>query len=167
MDMTIRQLTRQEADSLMKALDVNGKWYQNFYEAFHGERTHVSDRDRPWALPDQERSYYLIESYLFGVSFKKDSDIITLSSFALVLPRNPSHNCASCLKVLLQQELIPFCRDHRKRCISAALTEKGKVVFERLKRDFPRLEIINGKPYHLASLACEDDGIGGERNATH
>ena len=166
MDVTIHQLPQEEADTLMKRLDVNREYYQNFYEAFHDERRHISDRNRTWALPHQERSYYLIGSYLFGVKFK-NPDIISLSSFALVLPRNPSHDCASCLRLLFKQILIPFCRDHKKRCISAALTEKGKTVFEDLKRDFPSLEIANGRPYHFASLACGADVIGGERNATH
>lgn len=166
MDTIIHQLTQQEADTLMKALEVNGKYYENFLDAFHSERTHVSERNRPWALPEEERSYYLIESYLFGVKFN-NPDIISLSSFALVHARIPSHDCASCLRLLLKQVLIPFCRDHRKRRISAALTEKGKIVFEGLRRDFPSLEIVNGRPYHFASLACEGDAIEGERDVTH
>ena len=157
--MTIHQLTQQEADKLMKSLDRNAKYYKNFYEAFHEERTHVSDRNKPWALPEPERSYYLIESYLFGVNFQLP-DNVNLSSFARILPQTPRHNCASCLTLLLRQKLIPLCQDYKKRRINAALTENGKVVFARLKKDFPGLEIGAGTPYHHASLPCEDDGNG-------
>lgn len=155
MDLTIHQLTQEEADTLMKTLDVNKKYYQNFYDAFHGERTHLSNRDRPWALSEQERSYYLIESYLFGVNFQH-SDTIKLSSFARILPQTPHHRCASCLRHLLQHRLLPMCGAYNKRCISAALTKEGRVVFEELKQAFPSLQITPSRPYHSATILYEE-----------
>ncbi len=151
MNLTIHQLTQEEADTLMKTLDVNEKYYQNFYEAFHDERRHVSDRDRPWALSEHERVYYLIESYLFGVNFGIP-DLVSLASFARILPQSPRHKCAFCLKLLLKETLIPFCRDHKRLHINASLTEAGKVVFEEIQKDFPGVRIRPGYRYYSATI---------------
>ena len=152
---TIQLLTQKQADDQMKSLDVNEKYYRHFYEAFHDERRHVSDRERLWALPEHERSYYLIESYLFGINLK-NPDIISLSSFARILLQTPHQNCASCLKLLLRRILLPMGVTENKRYISAALTKAGRTVFEELKKDFPRLQFIPNGPYHLATIPIED-----------
>ena len=154
--MTITQLLQQDADTLMKSLDMNEEYYRNFYAAFHDERRRVVDRNQIWALSKEERSYYLIESYLFGINFQNPT-LISISSFARVLRTTPSHNCAGCLKCLLQDTLFPICVAQSKHHISAALTENGKTVFEELKKDLPGIQIMFGRPYHFATITCKEN----------
>jgi hypothetical protein len=60
----IQELPQQQADVLMKSLD--GGYLQNWKTAFPEERD--SPRTGPIALPPDKRTYYLVESYLIGVS---------------------------------------------------------------------------------------------------
>lgn len=154
--LTIIQLTQQDADKLMKSLDQNETYYRNFYEAFHGERKPEGDRSLLWALDKEERSYYLVESYLFGINFKP-SNQISISSLARVLHATPSEKCATCLKFLLQETLFPICVAQRKY-INAVLTEKGKTVFTDLKKDLRgvQIEAFDGH-YYPARITCEEN----------
>jgi hypothetical protein len=154
MALTITRLTQRDADALMKSLDTNEAYYHNFYGAFHDERRQTIDRNIFWALSEEERSYYLIESYLFGINFQNPT-LISISSFARILNASPSQNCATCLKFLLQDVLFPICVAHNKNRVNAALTEKGRAVFEKLKEDLPGIEITLSQPYHFATMTCE------------
>ena len=129
MDLRIVPLSRLEADRTMKSLD--GVNFQNFRAAFHGERIHIAEREQLWALPEEERSYYLVQSYLFGIN-KWTPQTLLLSSFARVLSTKPNENCAGCLKMLLEQELFP--RSSQKTQIQARLTEEGNGVFQTLRK---------------------------------
>ena len=64
--MKINLLLQKPADDLMKSLD--GQYLANFVEAFHEER--YKPRDQCWALPEDTRLYYQVESYLFGINCK-------------------------------------------------------------------------------------------------
>ncbi len=149
--MTIKQLSQREADRLMKSLNTGDLYYRNWFNAFNCENKRTSGNNQLWALPEEERSYYLIGSYLFGVDFR-NPDLVTLASFARILPHSPGHKCAFCLKLLLQETLIPFCRDHKRRFINAMLTEAGKVVFDEIQNDFPGLKIEPVYRYYSATI---------------
>ena len=128
--MKVERLSRRKADEIMKSLE--GDCFRNFKAAFHCERMYVDQRDRPWALPEEERSYFLVESYLFGLHIEK-SPWLSLSSFARVLSKHPKQKCAMCLKSFLEQELFPMLESLQKSHVNANLTEAGKVVFEELR----------------------------------
>lgn len=155
MTVTITKLTQQHADKLLKRLDMN--YYRNFYDAFHDENKRVVEINPLWALPEEERSYYLIESYLFGINFQRQ-DGIYISSFARIFPATPRQKCATCLKFLLQETLFPLCVAQGKRCVKAALTAKGRTVFEELQKDLPSVHIEKfNEHYFLATITCEED----------
>lgn len=153
--MKVTHLSRQEADQLMKSLDMDGDYYRNFYGAFHDERMRVHDRGQFWALSEEERSYFLVESYLFGVNFQ-NPNLISISSFARILRATPSQKCAPCFKFLLQETLFPMCVVQRKYCISAVLTEKGKTVFRELQKVLPGIQIEKFDGYYYpATITCK------------
>lgn len=155
MTVTITKLNQQHADKLLKRLDMN--CHRNFSDAFHDENKRMVEKGPLWALPEEERSYYLIESYLFGINFQ-GQDGIYISSFARIFPARPSQKCATCLKFLLQETLFPLCGAQGKRCVKAALTAKGRTVFEELQKDLPSVHIEKFNEYYsLATITCEED----------
>ena len=129
MDLRIVPLLRLDADRIMKSLD--GVHFQNFCAAFHGERIHLAQREQLWALAEGERSYYLVQSYLFGINNWTPQTCL-LSSFARVLSTKPNENCAGCLKMLLEQELC--IRSPHTTQVQARLTKEGKGVFQTLRK---------------------------------
>jgi hypothetical protein len=155
MTMKVTSLSQEVADQLMKSLDADGAYFRNFKDAFNDERRQVHDRSQLWALSEKERSYYLVEPYLFGINFQ-NPDLISISSFARILHATSSHTCASCLKLLVKETLFPICVAQDKRIINAALTEKGKRVFEELKKQLHGVEIVVSQPYHFATISCEE-----------
>lgn len=156
MTMTITLLSQQEADKLMKSLDTDEDYYRNFKDAFHDERRQVHDRSQLWALSETERSYFLVESYLFGVNFQ-NPNLLTLSSFARILRATPRQKCVTCLRFLLHETLFPMCVAQRKRYINAVLTEKGKTVFKDLKKDLSGVQIEEFDGYYYpATIACKE-----------
>jgi hypothetical protein len=129
MDPNIVLLTQEDADRTMKSL--GGVYFLNLCTVFHDERIRVTHREPLWALPEAERSYYRVQSYLFGVNKKWAPLVLILSAFARVLRTRPRDNCAGCLKMLLEQELCP--RSPQQAYVQARLNEKGKGVFHTLR----------------------------------
>ncbi len=137
--MQIRFLAQNEADNLMKSLQ--GQYLANFKEAFHEEQGKL--RDQPWALPPEERWYYRVESYLFGVNCKY-LYALSLSSLARIDATSPKGNCAMCFKHLLEIELFPLCRSQNKQQIVAQFAPQGAKVFEVLSSMMPGVSVRRG-----------------------
>src|SRR2546428_326615 len=104
--MEIRLLSQEEADDIMKHLE--GKYYSNFTEAFHEEK--AKPREQRWALPPEKRLYYRVDSYLFGINCQNVA-ALSLSSLARIDATSPKGNCAMCLKFLIEEKLVPLCRE--------------------------------------------------------
>lgn len=134
--MQIRLLPQNEADDLMKSRQ--GLYLANFQGAFDEEQG--KPRDQPWALPPEERWYYRVESYLFGVN-DNTRDTLGLSSFARIDATPPKGNCAMCFKHLLEVELFPLCRSQNKQQIVALLRPQGRKVFEALGSMMPGVSV--------------------------
>lgn len=133
--MKINLLLQKPADDLMKSLE--GQYLANFVEAFHEER--YKSRDQCWALPNDTRLYYQVESYLFGINCQ-NLTALSLSSFARIDATSPKRSCATCLKYLIEKELIPLCKAQHKKQITARLvTGGGSAVFKQLESMMPRV----------------------------
>jgi hypothetical protein len=145
--MEIKLLSQQEADDLMKTL--RAQCLSNFRKAFHSERD--KPRDMIWALPKEERLYYQVESYLFGVN-PKPAFSIGISSFARILDATPEKSCAECLKKLICDKLVPMCKDQQKNLIKVALTEDGKRIFRALQAILPGVVIEPGQGYNRGRI---------------
>ena len=137
--MKIRQLSQPEADVLIKSLE--GVFFENWSKAFHDERS--LPRAGPVALPEDKRTYFLVESYLVGI-FCGNSLALSLSSFARVLAEHPAGSCAMCLKVLLETQLFPMCREQDKTQIVAKLEPDGVGVFRELESFIPGIRLTPG-----------------------
>ena len=148
--MSITDLSQPDADRIMKALD--GVFFQNFQAAFRDERPSTYDSTLLWALPRDIRSYFRIESYLFGINFGQ-SGLITISSFARIAA-TPDRSCANCLRSLLEEKLFPLGMAQNKRLITTFLTKNGKDVFQELQRHLPGIWIADTERlgYHLATV---------------
>ena len=128
--LSITDLSRQEADRIMKSL--NGVFLQNFQAAFLEERSSTCDNNEMWALPERQRVYFRIESYLFGIKFGQ-SGLIALSSFARIAATTATR-CAQCLQCLLEEKLFTLGVAQNKCLITALLTKNAKDVFHELQK---------------------------------
>ena len=130
----------------MKSL--TGRWLSNFNQAFHAE----SDRppNEVWALSEEQRLYYQISSYLFGIH---PHPLTTdLASFARVLETRPERRCAEYLKSLIQEKVAPICHAKGATRIGAALTKGGRRVFVELQAILPGVFIEDGYPYDFGRI---------------
>jgi hypothetical protein len=135
----IRELSQEDADSLIKSL--SGIYLTNWKTAFHEERGLPSAG--LVALSKEKRTYYLVESYLAGVSWSNLS-AANLSSFARVLPTHPAGSCATCLKTLFEHHVFPKCRLQGKTQIVAKLEPGGVQVFKELQALMPGVQLNQG-----------------------
>lgn len=134
-----RRLSQADADGIMRAL--SDAQYNNFVAAFHEEadRSQAGSGWRHWALPEDEREYYVIDLemqpyLLVGLNVQNVAAYIGLSSFARIAPA-PNGYAADCL--------APFMRCQLERCkgmvpprpgVSAQLSAGGYKVFLRIKQ---------------------------------
>jgi hypothetical protein len=139
--MLIQEFSQQQADALMKSLD--GIYFKNWYNAFHEER--ALPRTGPVALPEDKRTYLLIESYLVGINCGHATSLaLSLSSFARVLAAHPTGTCAMCLDHLFKMQLFPMCRQQGKTQIFAKLEPDGVRVFKELQALMPSIQLDPG-----------------------
>ena len=137
--MRIQQLSQHEADVLMKSL--SGVYRENWLKAFHEERN--VPQTSAVALPEDKRTYFLVESYLVGI-FCGNATALSLSSFARVLANHPVGSCAVCLKTLFQRRLFPLCRQLGNTQIVAKLEPDGVRVFKELLDLMPGIALSRG-----------------------
>lgn len=137
--MLIQQLSQQQANAFMKSL--NGDYFSNWHKAFHEERG--LPRTELVALPEDKRTYFLIESYLVGINCG-NATALSLSSFARVLSKRPAGSCAMCLKDLFEKRLFQICRQQGKNQIVAKLEPDGVRVFKELLSLMPGIQLTPG-----------------------
>ena len=116
-EFTVEMLSQKQADRLMKDLkNAGGDAFQGFMISFDDERRKLLESDETngpsnrtvWALPPEERSYYLVKYgkqpyLLIGMShFDTISSVAKISS-------SLSGKGAECLRALLEKELVHKC----------------------------------------------------------
>ena len=153
--MDIQLLSQEVADALMKSL--RGIHASHFYYGFHAEREHL--RTDRWALPSEQRLYYRVESYLFGVNCRdaEDPAALCLSSFARVDAAHPRGSCAMCLKLLIEDALVPLGWTLQKTRIMAVLNRDGTRVFHELQSLLPGVTHGSGEG-GFGMIELEDEG---------
>jgi hypothetical protein len=161
---TIKALSQKDADCIMKGL--SGEALGDFKLGFHDEsKSILKGKDHVWALPLPEESakqtynpdnrfYYLISfegiPYLLVGINPTPIDVINLSSFARIVSQ-PKGKATVCLRKLIEDKLVPMCREKGKRAIFARIaTDRGEKVFHRLRRELPK----GIKEIEIASPAC-------------
>lgn len=137
--LLIRELSQEQAVSLIKSLSV--VYLQKWNTAFH-EKGNLP-LGGPVALSEEKRTYYLVESYLVGLSWSNITEA-SLSSFARVLPTHPAGSCAMCLKALFESRIFPLCRLQGKTQIVAKLELGGVLVFKELQVLLPGVQLKPG-----------------------
>jgi hypothetical protein len=136
MTITIHKIAQAEANSLMEQL--SGEALDNFKLGFHDEKDNIVMNIKPIALPQKDRSYFLIKvdtiNYLLvGINLNPDKTL-NLSSYARITTKL-NGKASSCLKQLIEQELVPLCHSLAKgRILSLAYTQRSTKVFEKLTR---------------------------------
>lgn len=134
--ITTHKITQAEANSLME--NLSGQALENFNLGFHDEKDNILMKRKPIALSPEDRSYYLvrvknIDYLLVGINLNPNKTA-NLSSYARITTRR-NVKAATCLKRLLEQELVPLCRSlGKERILSYAYTERSARVFASLLR---------------------------------
>jgi len=123
-----------EANSLMEQL--SDQVLDNFKLGFHDERENILMNKKPIALPQKERSYFLIkvdtiDYLLVGINLNPNK-ILNLSSYARITTKL-NGKASICLKHLIGQELVPLCQSlGKEKIVSYAYTQRSTRVFEKL-----------------------------------
>lgn len=167
---TIKELSQKDADCIMKGL--SGEPLEDFKLGFHDESKNIlKGKDHVWALPLPEESakqtynpdkriYYLISfegiPYLLVGINPTPIGLINLSSFARIVTQ-PKGKATDCLRIVIQDKMVPMCRENGKGIIVARIaTDRGEKVFHQLRRKLPKgikeIEITNST-CHL--ILCE------------
>ena len=162
--MTVKKLSQEDADRIMKGLSE--KLLEDFKRGFHDEAKNIlNGKDHVWALPLPEeavpqsynpdkRIYYLIlfekiPYLLVGIN-PTPIDVMNLSSFARIVSQ-PKGKATICLRKLIEDKLVPMCREKGKRAIFATIaTDRSEKVFHRLRRELPK----GIKEIKISSLTC-------------
>ncbi|MEW6248798.1 MAG: hypothetical protein AB1555_19110 [Nitrospirota bacterium] len=140
----VTELSFHESDTLLKGLSCEGR--QNVKEAFHAEKANIDSGKPVWALPRNERIYYVAklqnEPYLLVAMHPNpllsSPHIVNISSLARVASPTKGKG-PDCLRAIIQEGLVPFCEQNGKTLIVARIhTERGLKVFRALQSVRPR-----------------------------
>ena len=135
----VAELSCREADTLLKGLSCEG--LQNVREAFHVEKANIDGGKSAWALPRNERIYYVAQLQndpylLVGIHpnpLPSSPHIVNISSLARVASAAKG-KATYCLRAVIQEKLVPFCEQNGKTLIVARIhTERGLKVFRALQ----------------------------------
>jgi hypothetical protein len=141
-DIKARELSEMEIREVFKRLvtDHSDDFLHRFFRcAFQEEINH-------FALPANKRSYYMIsingrDEALFGINFRRDvesTQAFNISSFARIIEDDIEPKPASgwqYLGAILEEVLIPKCRENDVNAICANLSSKGgRQAFEELEK---------------------------------
>ncbi len=139
-ELAIKKLSQKEAEGLRRVLSE--EVMKNIEEAFEEEERNLQHYGW-WALPPDERIYYLaslngISYLLVGINPNPTPTTINISSFSRVTQESKGR-APICLGRLIEGKLIPFCREQGKdRIMTRVITEKGRRVLESLRTNLPR-----------------------------
>ena len=116
-DLTVEILSQEQADRLMKDLKKSGgDAFRGLMISFDDERKRLFDADEKkgrsdevaWALPPDQRTYYLVKYGKQPYLLIGMSHFDTISSLAKITS-SLSGKGAECLKALLEKELVHKC----------------------------------------------------------
>lgn len=139
MVIQVAELSSREMDTLLRGLSCEG--LQNVREAFHAEKANIDGGKPTWALSRNERMYYVAQwqndpYLLVGIHpnpLPSSPHIVNISSLARVASA-AKRNAADCLRTIIQEKLVPFCKQNGKTQIVARIhTERGLKAFRALQ----------------------------------
>lgn len=139
MVIQVAELSSHETDALLRGLSCEG--LQNVREAFHTEKANIEGGKPAWALPRNDRIYYVAQCQndpylLVGIHpnpLPSSPHIVNISSLARVASAAKG-KAADCLRIVIQEKLIPFCKQNGKTLIVARIhTERGLKAFSALQ----------------------------------
>jgi hypothetical protein len=116
-DLTVEMLSQEQADTLMKDVKKSGgDAFRGFVISFDDERRRQLKADETngpsnkamWALPPEERTYYLVKYRKQPYLLIGMSHFDTISSMAKI-SSSLSGKGTECLKALLEKELAHKC----------------------------------------------------------
>lgn len=116
-ELTVEILSQEQADKLMKDLKKSGgDTFRGFMISFNDERKRLLDADEAtvrsdevvWALPSEDRTYYLVKYGKQPYLLIGMSHFDTISSMAKITS-SLSGKGAECLRALLEKELVHKC----------------------------------------------------------
>ena len=143
MVIQVAELSSHETDALLKGLSCEG--LQNVREAFHTEKSNIDGGKPTWALLRSDRIYYVAQwqndpYLLVGIHpnpLPSSPHIVNISSLARVASV-PKGKAADCLRTVIQEKLIPFCKQNGKTLIVARIhTERGLKAFRAIQSERP------------------------------
>ncbi|HBR51337.1 MAG TPA: hypothetical protein DEA71_14785 [Nitrospira sp.] len=140
---------------------------QNVREAFHAEKANIDGGKPAWVLPRNERIYYVAqlqnEPYLLvGIHpnpLPRSPHIVNISSLARVSSASKG-KAAECLRTIIQEKLVPFCKQNGKSLIVTRIhTERGFKAFSALQSVRPcgisRVEIEVTRPDWSCTMSVD------------
>ncbi|MDR4473641.1 MAG: hypothetical protein R3B11_03010 [Nitrospira sp.] len=139
MVIQVAELSSHETDALLRGLSCEG--LQNVREAFHTEKANIDGGKPTWALPRNDRIYYVAQwqndpYVLLGIHpspLPGSPHIVNISSLARVASAAKG-KAADCLRSVIQEKLVPFCKQNGKTLIVARIhTERGLKAFRALQ----------------------------------
>ena len=139
MVIQVTELSSYETDTLLRGLSCEE--LQNVREAFHAEKANIDGGKPAWALARNDRMYYVArlqnDPYLLvGIHpnpLPSSPHIVNISSVARVASA-PKGKAADCLRTIIQEKLVPFCKHNGKTLIVARIhTERGLKAFRALQ----------------------------------
>lgn len=161
------ELSSHDTDTLLRGLSCEG--LQNVREAFHAEKANIDSGKPAWALPRNERIYYVAklqnDPYLLvGMHpnpLPSSPHIVNISSLAKVASVAKGKG-PDCLRAVTQEGLVPFCKQNGKTLIVARIhTERGLKVFRALQSVRPRgisiIKIEVTSPDWSCTMTVADD----------
>ena len=142
MTYEIKKINQEEANRWMRKLyDEGGELQENFERAFHEEKARKEKNKKYWALPSEERRYYIVYINNNAVLLAGINRHLNISSFAKVTKeREFKGKGRCCVKRLIEDILVDKCRDANKEAFSVNTLEsrKGQEVFEYLMNNLPK-----------------------------
>lgn len=143
MVIQVAEVSSHELDVLLKGVSCEG--LQNVREAFHTEKANIDGGKSTWALSRNDRIYYVAQwqndpYLLVGIHpnpLPSSPHIVNISSLARVASAAKG-KAADCLRTVIQEKLVPFCKQNGKSLIVARIhTERGLKAFRALQNVRP------------------------------
>lgn len=138
--LSVTAINRDEANLCLTEMDTGGEILRyNFEMAFHTEKDRKYNNELFWALPSEERTYYIVRMAGNPILIASTNEHLNIASFSKVTADEAFKSIGKyCVKKFIEEVVVHKCKASSKdTCSAYAYTQRSTHVFEYLMEYLP------------------------------